>query len=77
MLCSEVLQMPLFNSKPTKVLGGIGIGVSCLMILLEMLKATDSACPVCHFLKRKFSRPLHFSNSICDFYLYFGVEKEN
>lgn len=27
----------------------------------------DSGCPVCLFFKRKFSRPLHFSNSIYDF----------
>lgn len=80
MLCLEVPWMPHLDSKSPKLLiwlADICIGVSCLMILLEMLEVGDCGCSGCYFFffLRKFSRPLHFSNSVYDFYLYFCLEK--
>lgn len=48
--------MPHLYSKSPKVLvwlRGICIGVSCLTILLKMLKVADCGGPVCHFFKKK------------------------
>lgn len=71
MLCSEVLWMPHLYSKSPKVLvwlGGICIGVSCLTILLEMLKVADCGCPVCLFF---FFKKIFKTITLFKFYLWF------